>query len=81
MFSEMRKIYKKRFQIHENMINKFEESSYRKDGDKYKVHWKGEKVSEYVGPGKPAQFHNYKYILHSTKKVKLMDATMRKDIP
>ena len=81
MFSEYRKIYKKRFQIHENMISKFRESSYRKDGDKYKVFWKGEEVGEYIGPGKPTQFHNYKYILHSTQKVKLTEATVRKTIP
>ena len=63
MFSEYRKIYKKRFQIRENMINKFRESSYRKDGDKYKVYWKGEEAGEYVGPGKPIQFINYKLYL------------------
>ena len=63
------------------MISKFRESSYRKDGDKYKVFWKGEEVGEYVGPGKPTQFHNYKYILHSTQKVKLTEVTVRKAIP
>ena len=63
------------------MISKFRKSSYRNDGEKYKVFWKGEESIEYVGLGKTKQFHNYKYILHNTKKVKLTQATVRKAIP
>ena len=52
MFNKYRKLYKKIFQIRENMISKFHEF-YRKDGEKYKVFWKGKEFGLYVVPDKP----------------------------
>ena len=59
MNTKWREGFKEKYRRKIEICRKFKYSTYKKEGDTYKVYWKDQEVGEYYGPGTPRQFSSF----------------------
>ena len=53
MNTKWREAFKEKYRRKTEIGMKFKHSTYKKEGDTYKIYWKDQEVGEYYGPGTP----------------------------
>ena len=81
MFIKQKESYEKRWKRKIEICKKFQESSYKKIGETWKVFWKGKEVGEYTGPGTPKQFRAYNETLPNSINKRFIESETKKATP
>ena len=74
MFIKQKESYEKRWKRKIEICRKFQESSYKKIGEIWKVFWKGKEVGEYTGLGTPKQFKAYNETLPNSMNKRFIES-------
>ena len=78
MNTKWREVFKEKYRRKIEICRKFKYSTYKKEGDIYKVYWKDQEVEEYYGPGTPRQFSSFNETLLGSPDVRFVDAGIAK---
>ena len=81
MFIKQKESYEKRWKRKIEICKKFQESSYKKIGETWKVFWKGKEVGEYTGPGTPKHFRAYNETLPNSINKRFIESETKKATP
>ena len=78
MNTKWRETFKEKYRRKIEICRKFKYSTYKKEGDTYKVYWKDQEVGEYYGPGTPRQFSSFNKTLPGSPDIRFVDAGIAK---
>ena len=78
MNTKWRETFKEKYRRKIEICRKFKYSTYKKEGDTYKVYWKDQEVGEYYGPGTPRQISSFNETLLGSPDIRFVDAGIAK---